>query len=287
MRRILVAIVVAVVCCATAPAATAELRTGGDTSPFTDDQGSATRPVFKSVHIRYDDAAGTAALHVRFFKPLASPDETSALRPWTVTVELGDYYGSTFGPVCGQGRDGLYAHAALGDDAPAVVSFDLLEARSFSAGKTFDDDRAGLTIYVDRPEALSRNYICGYVSVDKRDDWKARFREFVLPVRRVQRARRQRRVPGRERSVRSGDVVQQQLPDAQGHQYAGTWLYVRSQVPRHPAMPRVASASQAPEPPPPDGKRSDALHDAQRSGSGPHRCLGTAHGGHAEMAQMS
>jgi hypothetical protein len=77
----------------------AELRTGHHSDPYHTSKGSPTYPEFRSTTIRYD-TTGTLSVIVNFYRPLADPSSTSALRPWSVSIQLGDYYGDESSGTC-------------------------------------------------------------------------------------------------------------------------------------------------------------------------------------------
>jgi hypothetical protein len=152
--------------------ATAELRTGSHGNPYPDDPPTAspTTPKFDWVAIQYDDAAGSIVATVRFATPLADPAYTSALRPWSYSITLGDY----FSTICvGTDRTWLRIYGRLGDAEPAelhnVGDFenatpDLIVAETFSA------DRSEITLTVTDPSLVGLNLICADAEVEKDDD---------------------------------------------------------------------------------------------------------------------
>jgi hypothetical protein len=171
---------------AQADIANAELRTGSRGNPYPDERPAAspTRPFFERVSLRYDTTAGTVVATIRFAAPLAHPSETSALRPWTYRVTLGDY----FSTICA-GGDGtwLVISGRLGDDTGAQLNDlgDFEDATpSVAVAEVFSEDRQEITLSVTDSSLVGLNLICSDASIkrddDERNKWTTSSSGFLL-----------------------------------------------------------------------------------------------------------
>jgi hypothetical protein len=132
-----------------------DLRTGTATPEYS----SPVEPSFpglRSAGLRYDGLAGVLQLTVEFRSPIASPDQTSALRNTGLWIYIGTAYGDELFPYsCQWSLDGSTVFSAnLGDN---TATLDGGVANSI----TLSGDRRTLT-YVFGPDdqLLHRNWIC-------------------------------------------------------------------------------------------------------------------------------
>jgi hypothetical protein len=158
-------------------AANAEIRTGSHGNPYADEgpAGSPTHPKFESVSLRYDTTAATIEATIRFETGLADPTQTSALRPYSYAVTLGDYLGS----VCTGGPGTwLELQGRLGDDAPgALVDFLDLNNRTPNPVVTeeFNADRSALMLRIADPRLAELNLMCAAAEIRRDDDDRFRY----------------------------------------------------------------------------------------------------------------
>jgi hypothetical protein len=151
-----------------AASAGAELRTGSAAPRYPEPgKSSPTRPELRRADLRYDNTAGSLQVTLTLRDALADPAATSALRPWRLRVEIGDYLN---GGVCtgALGRTWLAIGGTLGDDAPAVLdsAFDLNGAYPDSAvTKTFSPDRTQVLLSVTDAHLVGLNIICADAEV--------------------------------------------------------------------------------------------------------------------------
>jgi hypothetical protein len=149
-----------------AASAAAELRTGSSSPRFPkSEESSPTHPELRRADIRYDDQAGSLLVTLTFHHPLADPAITSALRPWRLRVEIGDYLNQ----ICsGDGRTWLAISGTLGDDAQAVLDGSLDFTDSYPdipVAKTFSGDRTQVLLTVTDPRLVGLGTICADAQV--------------------------------------------------------------------------------------------------------------------------
>jgi hypothetical protein len=183
VQRIAACLLVSVACGVFAQVATGEIRTGSHSDKFADSEptGSPTRPVFDHVTLRYDSTAGSLQAVITFTTGLADPAQTSALRPWSYRVSVGDFLGS----VCTGDLDTwLYIEGRLGSDQPAQL-VDVLDIDDStpdpSVSTQFNADRSQLTLAVTDPRLIGLNLICAEATVAKDDDPKYQYQSGSFP----------------------------------------------------------------------------------------------------------
>ena len=146
--------------------AAAEVRTGSAPSRYPEpDKSSATRPELQRADIRYDDQVGSLTVTLTLYDALADPVATSALRPWRLRVEIGDYLN---GICSGDGRTWLWISGALGDTTPATLDsfLDLRDSYpDIAVAKTFSADRTQILLSVTDPRLANLGTICASAGV--------------------------------------------------------------------------------------------------------------------------
>lgn len=159
-----------------ASAARAELRTGSAANRFPQPElSSPIRPELNRAAIRYDDQAGSLAVTISLYDPLADPSATSALRPWRFEVLLGDYL---HGICSGHDRTWLSINGALGEGLPVVLDSFLDFENTFPdvpVTKTLSPDRTQIQLSVTNPGLRGLGLICASVEVFDRNDDLERF----------------------------------------------------------------------------------------------------------------
>ncbi len=128
--------------------------------------------------LSYETATGALSLHIRFFRPLADPTQTSALRQAFVEVELGDLYEGTSLLGCGHGGGhGLFIQAELGNAEPPIVSYGRFEPlqATVQTTKVFSPDRSELELTAQGPGLAGLNLICAKIAAANNAEKDASF----------------------------------------------------------------------------------------------------------------